>query len=87
MHGPTNPGHLLTFKMIAFRFPFIGTESLDNNDLKLCLAQWPASEKRCEPGVLREQLGHLFRRYPGLQLLTMDALYAERDLHQVINDN
>ena len=54
------------------------------HDLKLCLAQWPASEKRYEPGVLREQLGPLFERYPGLRLLTMDALYAERDLCQAI---
>ena len=54
------------------------------HDLKLCLAQWPASEKRHEPGVLREQLGQLFGRYPGLRLLTMDALYAERDLCQAI---
>ena len=54
------------------------------HDLKLCLAQWPASEKRYEPGVLREQLGQLFQRYPGLALLTMDALYAERDLCQAI---
>ena len=54
------------------------------HDLKLCLAQWPASEKRYEPGVLREQLGQLFERYPGLRLLTMDALYAERDLCQAI---
>ena len=54
------------------------------HDLKLCLAQWPASEKRHEPGVLREQLGPLFERYPGLRLLTMDALYAERDLCQAI---
>ena len=52
--------------------------------LKLCLAQWPASEKRYEPGVSREQLGQLFERYPGLRLLTMDALYAERDLCQAI---
>ena len=50
------------------------------HDLKLCLAQWPASEKRYEPGVPREQLGELFERYPGLRLLTMDALYVERDL-------
>ena len=28
---------------------------------------------------MRGQLGPLFERYPGLQLLTMDALYAERD--------
>ena len=52
--------------------------------LKLCLAQWPALEKRYEPGVLRERLGQLFESYPGLQLLTMDALYAERDLCQAI---
>ena len=56
------------------------------HDLKLCLAQWPASEKRYEPAVLREQLGPLFERYPGLGLLTMDALYAERDLCQAIAD-
>ena len=48
------------------------------HDLKLCLAQWPASEKRYEPGVLRKELGQLFERYPGLGLLTMDALYAGR---------
>ena len=54
------------------------------HDLKLCLAQWPASEKRYEPGVLREQLGQLFERYPGLRLLTMDALYPERDLCQAM---
>ena len=57
------------------------------HDLKLCLAQWPASEKRYEPGVLREQLGRLFEDYPGLRLLTMDALYAERDLCQAIVDH
>ena len=50
------------------------------HDLKLCLAQWPLSERRYEPAVLRDQLGPLFERYPGLQVLTMDALYAERDL-------
>ena len=54
------------------------------HDLRLCLAQWPASEKRYKPGVLREQLAPLFERYPGLRLLTMDALYAERGLCQAI---
>ena len=54
------------------------------HDLKLCLAQWPASEKRYEPKVLQKQLGQLFQRYSGLRLLTMDALYAERDLCQAI---
>ena len=54
------------------------------HDLKLCLGQWPATEKRYEPGVLREKLGRLFEDYPGLRLLTMDALYAERDLCRAI---
>lgn len=54
------------------------------HDLKLCLAQWPAGEKRYEPGVLKENLGQLFESYPGMKLLTMDALYAERDLCQAI---
>ena len=46
------------------------------HDLKL----WPASVKPDEHCVLREQLGPLFERYPGLRLLTMDALHAVRDL-------
>ncbi len=54
------------------------------HDLKICLAQWPMTEKRYEPRVLQAQLGQLFERYPSLQLLTMDALYAERDLCQAI---
>ena len=54
------------------------------HDLKLGLAQWPATEKPYEPGVSREQLGQLFEGYPGLRLLTMDARYAERDLCQAI---
>ena len=53
------------------------------HDLRLC--QWPASEKRYEPGVLREQLAQLFERYPGLRLLTMDALYAERECQAIVS--
>ena len=37
-------------------------------DLKLCPAQWPASEKRYKLGVLREQLGPPFQSYPRLKL-------------------
>ena len=43
------------------------------HDLKLCLDQWPTSEKGYEPRVLREQLGQLLERYPGLRPLTMDT--------------
>ena len=48
---------------------------------------WPSGRHRrngTNPGVLREKLGRLFEGYPGLRLLTMDALYAERDLCQAI---
>ena len=54
------------------------------HDLKLCLAQWPLEGRRYEPAVLRNHLAELFQRYPGLELLTMDALYAEQDLCQAI---
>ena len=62
----------------------LGMVNVLAHDLKLCLAQWPMTEKRYEPKVLRDRLGQLFERYPGLQLLTMDALYAERGLCQAI---
>ena len=62
----------------------LGMVNVLAHDLKLCLAQWPMTEKRYEPRVLRDRLGRLFERYPGLQLLTMDALYAERGLCQAI---
>lgn len=58
----------------------LGMVNVLAHDLKLCLAQWPMSEKRYEPAVLRSRLQRLFEHYPGLRLLTMDALYAERDL-------
>ena len=44
----------------------LGTVNVLAHDLKLCLAQWPMTEKRYEPKVLRAQLGQLFERYPGL---------------------
>ncbi len=62
----------------------LGMVNVLAHDLKLCLAQWPMTEKRYEPAVLRSRLERLFEHYPGLRLLTMDALYAERDLCQAI---
>lgn len=54
------------------------------HELKLCLTQWPMSEKRHEPTVLQAHLGELFEHYPGLRVLTMDALYAQRGLCEAI---
>ena len=73
------PPHATTISRTLAVVPSVMVNVLAH-DLKLCLSQWPASEKRYEPGVLREQLGALFERYPGLGLLAMDTLYAEPDL-------
>jgi hypothetical protein len=55
-------------------------------EIRLTLAQWPLQEKAGEPTVLRQQLAGLFARYPGLRILTGDALYAGRDMCQAIVD-
>jgi hypothetical protein len=54
-------------------------------DVKACLGQWPLSgDKSTEPEVLKSRLNELFTRYPGLRLLTGDALYAQRNLAELI---
>jgi hypothetical protein len=54
-------------------------------DLKVCLAQWPlAGDKLTEPEVLKAHLQELFEKYPALRLFTGDALYAQRNLAELI---
>ena len=54
-------------------------------DLKVCLAQWPlAGDKLTEPEVLKAHLEELFEKYPALRLFTGDALYAQRNLAELI---
>lgn len=54
-------------------------------DLKACLGQWPlAGDKKTEPEVLKAHLSELFERYPALRLITGDALYAQRNLAEII---
>jgi len=54
-------------------------------DLKACLGQWPLlGDKRTEPEVLKTHLAELFERYPALRLITGDALYAQRNLAELI---
>jgi hypothetical protein len=54
-------------------------------DLKACLGQWPLSgDKRTEPEVLKSHLQELFEKYPALRLITGDALYAQRNLAELI---
>ena len=54
------------------------------HDLRLCLGPVAGIGETVRTRGVREQLAQLFERYPGLRLLTMDALYAERDLCQAI---
>jgi hypothetical protein len=54
-------------------------------DLKACLGQWPLSgDKSTEPEVLKAHLQELFEKYPALRLITGDALYAQRNLAELI---
>lgn len=54
-------------------------------DLKVCLGQWPlAGDKRTEPEVLKAHLSELFDKYPALRLITGDALYAQRNLAEIL---
>jgi DDE_Tnp_1-associated len=54
-------------------------------DLKACLGQWPlAGDKNTEPEVLKAHLSELFGKYPALRLITGDALYAQRNLAELI---
>jgi hypothetical protein len=58
----------------------LGILSVFAHDLKVCLAQWVVSDKEAEPTVLKEHLRELFAAFPGLQVLTGDALFAQRPL-------
>jgi hypothetical protein len=57
------------------------------HDVKVCLAQWRVGDgKATEPEVLKAHLDELFDRYPALQLLTGDALFAQRPLARLITE-
>jgi hypothetical protein len=54
-------------------------------EVKACLGQWPLSgDKLTEPEVLKAHLSELFEKYPALRLITGDALYAQRNLAELI---
>jgi hypothetical protein len=54
-------------------------------DLKVCLAQWPlAGDKLTEPEVLKAHFQELYEKYPALRLITGDAIYAQRNLAELI---
>jgi hypothetical protein len=55
--------------------------------LKVHLASWSVDgDKTNEPSCLKKHLAELFTMYPCLQLLTGDAIYAQRPLLEAIRE-
>ena len=55
--------------------------------LKVHLASWSVhGDKTNEPGCLKNHLAELFTMYPCLQLLTGDAIFAQRPLLTAIQE-
>ncbi len=56
--------------------------------VKLTLDQWSiGGDKTNEPGSLKEHLAELLTAYPALQLLTGDAIYAQRPLLELLQEH
>lgn len=56
--------------------------------VKLALDQWSiGNDKTNEPGSLKEHLAELLAAYPALQLLTGDAIYAQRPLLELFQEH
>jgi len=56
--------------------------------VKVALDQWSVGgDKTNEPGSLKTHLTELLRAYPALQLLTGDAIYAQRPLLEILQQH
>lgn len=65
----------------------IHTLNVFAHGVKLALADWPVDgDKKTEPEVLKAHLDELFAAYPGLRVLTGDALFCQRSLARAIID-
>jgi hypothetical protein len=57
------------------------------HNIKVTLEQWSVrGDKTNEPGCLKKHLEELFETYPGLQLLTGDAIFAQRPLLKALKE-
>jgi len=58
------------------------------HDLKVTLHQWSVrGDKTNEPGCLKLHLESLFQKYPMLELLTGDAIFAQRPLLEALHQH
>jgi hypothetical protein len=56
------------------------------HDLQVVISQWRIPDKQGEPTVLKERLGGLVEKYPGIRLLTGDAYFSGRNLCEAITE-
>lgn len=57
------------------------------HELKVTIGQWSVGEEKSnEPTVLRRRLEELLANFPMLQLLTGDAIFAQRPLAELLTD-
>lgn len=56
------------------------------HDIRLAIAQIKVEEKKGESTALKDALKGLFKKYPGLRILTGDAAYSGRDLCGMITE-
>lgn len=58
------------------------------HDLKLAISQWQIGKSKTnEPGCLKQNLAELLQMYPVLSLLTGDAIFLQRPLLEVLQEN
>jgi hypothetical protein len=58
------------------------------HDLKLVISQWQVGKSNTnEPGCLKENLQELLNAFPLLKLLTGDAIFLQRPLLEVLQNN
>jgi hypothetical protein len=58
------------------------------HDLKVTFNQWSVrGDKTNEPGCLKRHLESLFQKYPMLELLTGDAIFAQRPLLEALKQH
>ncbi len=58
------------------------------HNVRVTIAQWSVrGDKTNEPGCLKNHAAELFKQYPLLQLLTGDAIFAQRPLIEVLREH
>jgi hypothetical protein len=57
------------------------------HDIKVVLYEWSVKgDKTNEPGCLKQHLGELLAQFPNLEILTGDAIFAQRPLLRILKD-